>query len=124
MVASLIEHESSQITEVEHIQTQPKAKPERTLLWILLIISAVGIFYLTTIRQGHAWGDDFSMYISHSRNIVEGRPYADTGYIYNPKKVVAPKTYPPVYPLILAPVYRLWGLNLTAMKMEVVVIFL
>ena len=99
-------------------------QPEKARFWTLLIILAAGVFYLSTIRPGHHWGDDFSMYISHARNIAEGRSYADTGYIYNPRKIIGPKTYPPVYPLLLAPVYRLWGLNLTAMKVEVILIFL
>jgi hypothetical protein len=90
----------------------------------LLIIVVVGVFYISTIRSGHYWGDDFSLYISHARNIVEGRPYADTGYIYNPHNVIAPRAYPPVYPLLIAPVYKLWGLNLTAMKVEIILIFL
>ena len=34
------------------------------------------MFYLATIREGHAWGDDFSMYIRHAQNIARGEPYA------------------------------------------------
>ncbi|MCI0336966.1 MAG: glycosyltransferase [Acidobacteria bacterium] len=97
---------------------------DRTRFWTVLIILVAGSFYLSTIRQGHYWGDDFAMYISHGRNIAEGRAYADTGYIYNTQRIIGPKTYPPVYPLLLAPVYKLWGLNLTAMKIEVILIFL
>jgi GT2 family glycosyltransferase len=93
-------------------------------LWIPLIIIVIGAFYLSTIRPGHLWGDDYCMYISHARNIVEGRPYGDTGYIYNPRRVIAPKSYPPVFPLLLAPVYYFFGLNLKAMKVEVILIFL
>ncbi|MCI0663000.1 MAG: glycosyltransferase [Acidobacteria bacterium] len=93
-------------------------------LWIPLIIMIIGMFYLSTIRAGHRWGDDYCMYISHARNIVEGRPYGDTGYIYNPRRVISPRTYPPVFPLLLAPVYYFFGLNLIAMKVEVILIFL
>ena len=93
-------------------------------IWIPLIIIVIGTFYLSTIRPGHRWGDDYSMYISHARNIVEGRPYGDTGYIYNPRRVIGPKTYPPVFPLLLAPIYYFFGLNLSAMKVEVILIFL
>ncbi|MGH9837768.1 MAG: hypothetical protein ACREEM_03180 [Blastocatellia bacterium] len=96
----------------------------RARLWTLSIILAVGAFYLSTIKPGHNWGDDFAMYILHARNIAEGKPYADTGYIYNPRWVIGPVTYPPIYPLLLAPIYKLWGLNLTSMKVEVILIFL
>jgi hypothetical protein len=59
------------------------------------------------------------MYIHHAQNIVEGRPYAETGYIYNPAiPVYSPRMYPPVFPLLLAPVYKMFGLSLLPMKFE------
>lgn len=71
------------------------------------------------MREGHVWGDDFAMYIAHARNIVEGRPYADTGYIFNPAiPIYAPTHYPPVFPILLAPLYKVFGLNLMPMKVE------
>lgn len=98
--------------------------PKRTILVVLIII-ALGIFYLTTIREGHDWGGDFSMYIHHAKNIVEGKDYENTGYIYsrfNPE--IGPPTYPPIFPLMLSPIYSWFGLNLTAMKVLVVLFFL
>lgn len=92
---------------------------------VILVLTCIGVFYVSTIRAGHNWGDDFAMYIAHARNIVEGRAYADTGYIYNPAfPSYSHDMYPPVFPLLLAPVYALFGLNLTAMKVELVLIFL
>jgi len=80
---------------------------------------------MTTIRDGHDWGGDFSMYIHHAKNIAEGLPYDDTGYIVNPfNPTYGPKTYPPVFPLLLAPIYKWFGFNLHAMKMELIVIFM
>src|SRR5262249_58124503 len=32
--------------------------------------------------------------------------------------------YPPIFPLLLAPVYKVWGFNLTAMKVELILFFL
>ena len=90
---------------------------------IVLLIS-VGVFYIATIRQGNTWGDDFALYIRHAQNIAAGRSYSDTGYIYNPAvPIYGPPTYPPVFPLLLAPLYRLGGLNFWAMKCEQVVFF-
>ena len=84
---------------------------------VAAIIALVAAFHLLTIRPGHYWGDDFAQYILHARNIAEGLPYGDTGYIYNPANpFLAPRTYPPVYPLILAPIIRWSGMNLEAMK--------
>ncbi len=84
----------------------------------------LGMLHLATLRPGHDWGDDFGLYVAHARNLAEGRPYADTGYIYNPHfPVLSPRTYPPVFPLLLAPVYRAFGLDLAAMKVFVVLLF-
>ncbi len=92
---------------------------------ILGMIVVLGAIHLATLRAGHEWGDDFSLYVAHARNIAEGRPYADTGYIYNPRNpVVSPRSYPPIFPLLLVPVYLLFGMNLTAMKVFVVMLFL
>jgi 4-amino-4-deoxy-L-arabinose transferase-like glycosyltransferase len=85
----------------------------------------LGIVHLATLRPGHDWGDDFSLYVAHTRNLAEGRPYADTGYVYNPNlPVLSPRTYPPVFPLLLVPVYQVFGMNLLAMKMFVVLLFM
>ncbi|HEY1422333.1 MAG TPA: hypothetical protein VGF20_02695, partial [Candidatus Acidoferrum sp.] len=55
----------------------------------------------------------------------EGRPYSAIHYIPNPKALwLAPTNgYPPVYPLLLAPVYKERGLNLRAFKIVTVLCF-
>ncbi|MFC1593834.1 hypothetical protein ACFL38_00730 [Candidatus Omnitrophota bacterium] len=97
-------------------------KKEIVILAILII--AVGAFYLGTIRDGHNWGGDFAMYIHHAKNIAEGIDYSDTGFIINPLNIIAPKTFPPIFPFLLSPIYKIFGLNLTAMKVEIIVMFL
>lgn len=83
----------------------------------LIVIAVVGVWYLATIRKGHIWNGDACMYIIHAKNLAYGRPYAETGYIYNPAAwKVGPPTYPPVCPALLAPVYRVFGLNFHALK--------
>jgi hypothetical protein len=83
------------------------------ILTAVTVVAMVGVFYLVTIREGHRWGGDFSMYIHHAKNIVEGIDYRDTGYIYNPfYPSLGPKTYPPVFPLLLSPIYKWFGLKL------------
>ena len=94
-------------------------------MWrLIVLVVAIGAFHALTLREGHDWGDDFAMYIAHAKNLVEGRPYADTGYIDNPATpLYAPVAYPPVFPLLLTPVYFARGLDLRSMKL-VVVLFL
>lgn len=85
------------------------------LYW--LVIVAIGVFYVSTLVGGHNWGGDFSQYIHHAKNLAEGKAYNDILYISNSFASVSPAIYPPVFPLILAPVYAIWGLNLMAMKL-------
>src|SRR5579862_3646878 len=73
-------------------------------------IALIGVFFLLTLRDGHTWGDDFAQYLQHADNIAHAEPYAQTGYIYNPQNaIVGPKSYPPGYPAVLAPVAAVYG---------------
>lgn len=90
---------------------------------IAIFVIMLGILYLTKIGEGHNWGDDFSMYIRHAKNIAEGIDYKNTGYIYDPLNPIGPKTCPPIFPLLLTPVYVWFGLNLLAMKVEIILFF-
>ena len=99
---------------------RPFSRSSAAIVCALLI----GMFYVATIRQGHDWGDDFSMYIRHAQNLARGQPYAETGYIYNPQNpAVGPRVYPPGFPLLLAPVVKVFGLDLRPMKILVTVFF-
>jgi len=96
----------------------------KSYILIILVIMTIGIFYISTIRGGHYWGDDFSMYIHHAKNIVEGKPYRDTGYLFNPYAFfVGPRSYPPIFPLLLTPVYAYFGINLNVTKAEIIIFF-
>jgi hypothetical protein len=85
----------------------------------------VGI-YAATITPGHIFGqDDFAAYLMHAANLVEGRPYTAINYVPNPDAPwIGPSHgYPPVYPLILAPIYKFRGFDLRAMKIVTVLCF-
>jgi hypothetical protein len=102
---------------------EDRAMKRETLL-LTALIGALSAIHLATLRDGQEWGDDFSLYVAHARNMAEGRPYADTGYIYNLNNpVVSPRAYPPIFPLLLVPVYLVFGMNLTAMKAFVILLF-
>ena len=99
--------------------------PNPVIIAIGLLVAAVAIFYIATIRDGNFWADDYALYVHHALNIVEGRAYAATGYIYNRDVPdYSPRAYPPVFPLLLAPIYWVYGLNFHAMKVEEIVFFL
>ncbi|MBF0183200.1 MAG: hypothetical protein HQM06_02260 [Magnetococcales bacterium] len=91
-------------------------KPHQTLLAILLL-TLLALLYGHTFLPGHDWGDDFALYIHHAKNMLSGIPYHDTHYIYNPEmSKTGPPAYPPGFPVLLMPVYALFGFSLPALK--------
>ncbi|MGH8547514.1 MAG: phospholipid carrier-dependent glycosyltransferase [Methylococcales bacterium] len=90
-----------------------------------ILVTLAFVFFLLTIKQGHDWGDDFAQYISHGKNIAEGTPYKNTGYIFNSYSWwIGPQTYPPVFPFLLSTVYVIYGLNLNAMRIMILICYL
>ena len=83
-------------------------------------IVVLGVVCFLTTRPGHDWGGDFAQYIQHARNIAAGREYADTGYVYSRYYTyLAPRTYPPGFPLLLVPFYYLFGPDVEVFKLLV-----
>ncbi len=94
-------------------------------LGVAAIIVAVALFYLGTIRDGLQGGGDYAMYVQHAKNLATGSPYAETGYIMNPHyRDLGPQSYPPGYPLLLAPIYRWRGVDLGVMKVQGILLFI
>jgi hypothetical protein len=87
--------------------------------WAIVWILVVAFVQILTLREGHLWGGDFALFLLHAQNLVEGIPYAATGYI--PSPYYGPPTYPPGFPLLIAPVYALFGMDIQAMKLVIVV---
>ena len=85
------------------------------------LLGIIALFHVLTIRNGQGWGDDWAQYVAHAKNLAEGKPYDETGYIYNEAARYAPRIYPPGFPLLLAPIYALRGLDLEALKIPVIV---
>lgn len=86
--------------------------------WVPMAVPVLAaLLYIATLRQGHDWGDDFAQYIVQARNIAEGKPLFETGYRYYPQHSIAPDGYPPLYSVLLSPIYALYGLDYTALKL-------
>lgn len=74
-----------------------------------------------------SWGappgfGDHAQYLAHARALVEGRPYTDIGYIYNPlAPMLGPRAYPPGLPLTLAPIVALLGVDSAMNKVLMIV---
>jgi hypothetical protein len=100
------------------------ASSDRLVVAAVILVAA--ICYAATLTSGHVFvNDDFAAYVMHARNLVEGNPYSDIGYIPNPDAMwISPSSgYPPIYPAILAPIYWLFGLNLHAFKIATIFCF-
>lgn len=72
------------------------------------------------IRNNHDWGDDFAQYIHQAKKITEGKSALSTGYIFNPKySMLGPKAYPAGFPLLLVPVYAIFGNDITVFNIYI-----
>jgi hypothetical protein len=92
---------------------------ESGLLGIVLILLCT-VFWIIHIYDGHFWGDDFAQYILHAENFLRGKPYSDTGYIFNPyNPFVGPPSYPPVFPILLTPALFVFGVSFIPLKITI-----
>lgn len=99
------------------IETARPARLSHGVVYLLAAMAIVAAVYALTIRPGHNWGGDFSLYIAHAKNLVTGQPYNQTSYIPTRESAIRmPPSYPPVFPLLLAPLYGAFGLNYHAFK--------
>ena len=80
------------------------------------------------IDNGHNWGGDFALYISQSKALLVGQ--TDQLYLASKSSCehsyyrMNPDLYPPGFPVLLAPVYALFGLNFLFLKGVVIFCFL
>jgi hypothetical protein len=81
-------------------------------LKFVLIVCLLPLLYIN-VKDSHDWGDDFAQYLIQARNIVEQKPQTENGLIFTADKpLYAIEAYPVGFPLLLAPVYYLFQLQL------------
>ena len=87
-------------------------------LFLALTLCIAGlIYYFSFLDSYHDWGDDFAQYILHAQNILVGKNYAATGYIFNPENaIIGPSVYPPVFPLLLCIPIGIFGMDIIVIK--------
>ena len=91
---------------------------------LFVVLSLIGTFQLATIQPGMTGGEDSALYLLHARNIAFGRPYLSTGYIYSVETAkYSPAGYPPVFPIVLAPLFRFYGPTPRPYKVMMVCVF-
>lgn len=94
--------------------------------WVIVfsIILFLPLLFIGT-HTSHDWGGDFAQYIHQAKNIVNGIPQSETGYVYKSLSAeIGPHAYPMGFPLLLAPVYFFAGNNMFAFKSFISVIYI
>ena len=85
------------------------------------------LFILFILDGGNGWGGDFSEYIAQARSLVTGtleQQVRDNTYIIqNSPPLLGDAVYPWGFPLLLSPFYALFGKNLFALKLPVLLCF-
>ncbi len=97
------------------------SKPFSTI--ILAAILFLPLLFIGT-HTSHDWGDDFAQYIHQAKNIINGIPQSETGYVYNDLNTeIGAHAYPIGFPLLLAPVFAVAGNNIVAFKLFISIIY-
>ncbi|MCB9224901.1 MAG: hypothetical protein R2780_02055 [Crocinitomicaceae bacterium] len=89
------------------------------MLTIILLVSAYLI--TTVVKDGHnMWAGDFALYVNQAKHLSDGNlqeAYEINKYsMENSIKEIGPYLYPNGFPILLAPIYQLFGLDFLKMK--------
>ncbi len=90
------------------------------ILWITGLMLLVTITNLSVSNKSHAWGDDFAMYLSQMQSLSDGtlnqleeqQKFLEA----NTSVIIGPMWYPWGYPIVLIPIYKLFGMDIEVFK--------
>ncbi len=92
------------------------------LAWITILAILLQVYLVSNvIHEGHNWGDDFALYI-HQAKVLAGdgtiSALAKTNRfsMQHSEKLIGPYLYPPGFPILLSPVYSMYGLDFKVLK--------
>lgn len=93
----------------------------------LVVLVAVFIICARQLHRGHAWGDDFALYVRQSQSLLDGnigQIISDNHFaVDNSPTAFSPYVYPWVWPLLLAPFIRLVGIDYETLKFIEIALF-
>lgn len=93
----------------------------------LLVALAVFVICWQQLHRGHAWGDDFALYVRQAKSLIDGnigQVISDNHFaVDNSPTAFSPYMYPWVWPMILAPFIRLFGVDYDRLKFIVIILF-
>jgi hypothetical protein len=85
-----------------------------------ILILSIGILYFLTMRNDHDWGGDFALYLSQAKSLVELNYWDYSGISRSYGNFLEPWGYP----LLLAPVIFLFGINVVMLKIATSLFFI
>ncbi|RYD55069.1 MAG: hypothetical protein EOP56_17000 [Sphingobacteriales bacterium] len=89
--------------------------------YLVVAVLCIPLFSIN-IQSLHNWGDDFAQYIKQAQNIIEGKAYYESKYVFNPHELdYAPPQYPPGFSLLLAPFVKIWGVSFTHLEQAITI---
>jgi hypothetical protein len=101
---------------------------KKTLASFIVIIGISGLLLIGSLTKGHDWGGDFAGYIMQAASLANGSPgefiEANRFAVEQSSITIGPVAYPWGYPLLLAPFYAEFGLDMIALKMAGVISYL
>ena len=108
---------------VERVVRWARRRGALAALMVLVAAWAIGVH-----RNGHTWGDDFTLYLRQAKSLLDGnvgQVIADNHFNVDnaAKPGFSPYVYPWGWPLLLAPFYRLFGLDYERLKLVEVACF-
>jgi len=108
----------------------PGGDEPRTIAWTVALVVVVAVAAIAAVglhRNGHNQGDDFALYLRQARSIFDGDPaqvVADNRFaVLNSGGAFSPMAYPWVFPLLLSPFVKWWGLDYDRLKLVEVACF-
>jgi hypothetical protein len=108
------------------MKSQIKQSARENLFLFILVLLAI-VVHVFSWSSGHNWGDDFSAYIMQAISLTEGTTHEfiarNAFTINNSLYPPGPLSYPWGFPILLAPIFILFGLNIIAFKGMVLFFF-
>ena len=96
--------------------------------FLFICFGVIALFLWCGLTKDHHWGGDFAAFIMQAQAVVDGtkRELVETNRIALEKSshLVGPVTYPWGVPVLLAPFYAYFGMNILALKAVNVICFL
>ena len=103
-------------------------KRSTNILVFAMLIGSSSLLLWAGIDNDHNWGGDFSAYIMQARSLVQGTSSAFLAAnriaMEQSSFPTGPIAYPWGFPLLLAPIYALFGVNMLAFKSINIVCYL